>query len=523
VRIGIDVGGTNTDAILMNGDEVVAWHKTVTTSDVTGGIVTALDHLLEKASVAPEDVTAVIIGTTHFVNAITERRRLLDVACVRLSLPATTVIPPFTDWPADLRAALGEHIYFAHGGYNFDGRPISPLDTDELWAIAEDIRGYELASLAISSVFAPVNDSMEREAAAVFAAALPGVFISLSADIGRIGLLERENATILNASLREIARGVVQSLRGALQEMNLGAPFYVTQNDGTLMSADYAEEHPILTFASGPTNSMRGAAFLSAVEQAVVVDVGGTTTDVGVLVNGYPREAASETEIAGIRTNFRMPDLVSIGLGGGSLVRGEPRDGGVSVGPQSVGYELTQRGILFGGDILTATDIAVASGAARLGDPSLVANLDPALVRHALKRVHKMIAEAVDRVKVSSEPVPLVLVGGGAILVSDHIDGASVVTRPDNWSVANAIGAAIAQVGGEVDRVFSLEATSRESVLADARRQAEEKAIAAGARPGSVNIVDIDEVALTYMPGNATRVRVKAVGDLDVVSPPLAR
>jgi N-methylhydantoinase A/oxoprolinase/acetone carboxylase beta subunit len=259
------------------------------------------------------------------------------------------------------------------------------------------------------------------------------------------------------------------------------------------------------------------------VEQADVVDVGGTTTDVGVLVNGYPREAASETEIAGIRTNFRMPDLVSIGLGGGSLVRGEPRDGGVSVGPQSVGYELTQRGILFGGDILTATDIAVASGAARLGDPSLVANLDPALVRHALKRVHKMIAEAVDRVKVSSEPVPLVLVGGGAILVSDHIDGASVVTRPDNWSVANAIGAAIAQVGGEVDRVFSLEATSRESVLADARRQAEEKAIAAGARPGSVNIVDIDEVALTYMPGNATRVRVKAVGDLDVVSPPLAR
>jgi hypothetical protein len=180
-----------------------------------------------------------------------------------------------------------------------------------------------------------------------------------------------------------------------------------------------------------------------------------------------------------------------------------------------VGYELTRRGIAFGGDVLTATDVIVASGAAQLGNPSLVAGVDKALVRDTVNRIQAMIAEAVDHMKASAEPIPVVLVGGGAVLVKDQIAGTSSVTRPGHWPVANAIGAAIAQVGGEVDRVFSLETSTRDAVLAEAQRQAEQKAIAAGARPGSVSIVDIEEVALTYMPGNATRVRVKAVGELD--------
>jgi N-methylhydantoinase A/oxoprolinase/acetone carboxylase beta subunit len=521
VQIGIDVGGTNTDAVLMDGGRVLAWHKAETTRDVTGGITDALTHLLDQwpADPAdPADIEAVIIGTTHFVNAVTERRRLLEVACIRLSLPAATVIPPLADWPDELRQAVGNHVYFAHGGYNFDGRPISPLDTRELQAIAADIRRRNLRSIAISSVFAPINDKMERAAADIFATTIPGVFVSLSADIGRIGLLERENATILNASLRDVARKVTRSLRAALTKLNLNAPFFVTQNDGTLMSADYAEEHPILTFASGPTNSMRGAAFLSGAQHAVVIDVGGTSTDVGVLVNSYPREAASAIDIAGVRTSFRMPDLVSIGLGGGSLVRRGGQDGTVIIGPQSVGYELNRRGIAFGGDALTATDVVVASGAARLGDPSLVDGLDKALVGDAVSRIQAMIADVVDHVKVSTQPIPVVLVGGGAILVKDPLAGASNLTRPDHWPVANAVGAAMAQVGGEVDRVFSLETTTRDAVLAKAQRQAEQKAIAAGAKPGSVSIVDIDEVALTYMPGNATRVRVKALGELDTAA-----
>lgn len=512
MRIGVDVGGTNTDAVMIDEGKLIAWHKCPTTEDVTAGIVTALAEVLRASGRQAGEVSAVMIGTTHFINALTENRRLLEVAVVRLALPATGVLPPMTGWPDRLRNALGNHVYLAHGGYNFDGREISPLDRDELSKIASDIRDLGIRSLAISTVFAPVNSDMEERAAAVFLKKSPELFVSLSSDVGRIGLLERENATILNAALRDIAATVVRSLRGALDQLGIRVPFFVTQNDGTLMKADYAEEHPILTFASGPTNSMRGAAFLSGVADAVIVDIGGTTTDVGVLVDGYPREAPTEVQVAGVRTSFRMPDVISIGLGGGSLVRSTD-DQRVRIGPDSVGYRLVEEALVFGGSALTATDIAVASGYA-LGDASAVADLEPAFVERAMLEVRSMIGEAVDRAKISSAATAVILVGGGAILVTDEIDGAASVTRPEGWAVANAIGAAIAQVGSELDRVFSLDGTSRQAVLGLAREDAIRRAIAAGAAPESVQIVEVDEIALTYLPGNATRVRIKAVGDL---------
>ena len=143
-----------------------------------------------------------MIGTTHFTNAVVERRRLVPTAAVRLAAPATTALPPMVDWPDDLRAALGGHWYIAHGGHEVDGRTIAPLDHGELRRIAADIRAKELRSIAISSVFSPVNAEFELEAAELLAGELPGTAISLSHEIGRIGLLERENATIMNACLR---------------------------------------------------------------------------------------------------------------------------------------------------------------------------------------------------------------------------------------------------------------------------------------------------------------------------------
>jgi N-methylhydantoinase A/oxoprolinase/acetone carboxylase beta subunit len=123
MRIGIDVGGTNTDAVLMGGPAVLAKVKTATTSDVTGGIVTAIESLLSSSGVSHADLAAVMIGTTHFTNAIVERRRLAPTAILRVGLPATLAVEPFEDWPADLRSALGGEARLAHGGNEFDGGP----------------------------------------------------------------------------------------------------------------------------------------------------------------------------------------------------------------------------------------------------------------------------------------------------------------------------------------------------------------------------------------------------------------
>jgi N-methylhydantoinase A/oxoprolinase/acetone carboxylase beta subunit len=530
MRIGIDVGGTNTDAVLMDSgaqsDRVLAAVKAATTADVTSGIVAALDGLQAQHAFDPAGVHAVMIGTTHFINALVEARRLAPTAALRLGLPATASLPPMVDWPARLVQAIAGRAYLAHGGHEFDGRQISPLDEGELRRHAADMAANGVRSVAVSSVFSPVNAEFELRAAEILAEELgPELPVSLSHEIGRVGLLERENATIINAALRELAAHIVDALAGSVQGHGITAPLYLSQNDGTLMDVGYARRYPVATFASGPTNSMRGAAVLSGLGTCAVVDVGGTTTDVGVLTGGFPREATVEVSVAGIRTNFRMPDVLSIGLGGGSLVRGTERSASgtsigtgsdLTVGPDSVGYRLTERALVFGGDTLTATDIAVAAGRASIGDPARVADLPRALVEAALERIATDVADVVDRMRISADPLPVVAVGGGSVLLPDAFPGLGAVHRPEHFAVANAIGAAIAQVGGEVDRVFAIEPGRRDAVVDEARQEAVDRAVVAGADPASVTIVDFDEVPIPYLPGNATRIRCKAVGDLRI-------
>ncbi len=513
IRIGIDVGGTNTDAVVMDGTTVVAGVKAPTTADVLSGVVAALQDVLRTASLRAEAIDVVMIGTTHFTNAVVQRRDLAPTAAVRLGLPATAALPPMVDWPGDLRDAIGNHAWLAHGGHEFDGRSISPLDEGELRGIAAEIARQGIASVAVSSVFSPVNDECERRAGAILAAALPGAHITLSAEIGRIGLLERENAAIMNACLRDLSRNVVAAFRGALGACGITGRFYLTQNDGTLMDAAFAERFPVLTFASGPTNSMRGAAFLSGVADAIVVDIGGTTSDVGLLHKGFPRQAMTAVEIGGVRTNFRMPDVYSMGLGGGSLVMEE--GGGVRVGPRSVGFRLTEAALCFGGETLTATDIAVAAGRIDLGNRARVAHLPAALIDRTRARIALMLENAVERSRLTPDRLPVIVVGGGSILAEQRIGELDVV-KPAHFAVANAVGAAIAQVSGEIDRVYSLATMSRDDALADARTRATANAVAAGARPDTIAVVDVEDVPLAYLPGNATRVHVRVVGDLDV-------
>jgi N-methylhydantoinase A/oxoprolinase/acetone carboxylase beta subunit len=187
---------------------------------------------------------------------------------------------------------------------------------------------------------------------------------------------------------------------------------------------------------------------------------------------------------------------------------------GLTIGPDSVGYRLAQQALVFGGDTLTATDVAVAAGLADIGDPGLVKNLGKTLVSEVIDHICAQIATQVDRMRTSPAPLPVVLVGGGSVLVPDQVEGVSDLIRPEYHAFANAIGAAIAQVGGEVDRVFTIDPNRRDEVLDSARQEAVDKAVAAGAKAGSVRIVEVEEIPLAYLPGNASRVRARAVGDL---------
>ena len=508
-RIGIDVGGTNTDAVLVEGDRVLAAVKAPTSADVTAGIVAALRALRRKSALAAE-VAAVLVGTTHFINAVVQRRWLSRVGTIRLAAPATTELPPVCDWPADLAALVDGGAWVVPGGFDYDGRRFMPLDLAAVRDAAREIRARGLRHVAVSSMFSPLDSSDEEAVAEVVRTECPGVSVTCSHDLGGIGLLERENAAILNASLVTLARDTITGFERALKDVGLDAPLFITQNDGTVTAAGRAVAQPVYSFASGATNSMRGAAHLSGLDDAIVADVGGTTTDFGALIAGFPRQANSVVHVGGVRTLFRMPDLVSIGLGGGSIVDPDT----LEVGPRSVGFRLAEEALVFGGGTLTASDIGAAAGLIDLGDRARVKHLPAALVDGALLRARRRVEEFVDRTKTQAGDVVLLAVGGGSFLIPDALDGVSEVIRVRHGDCANAIGAAMAQISGEVDQIF--QGISRNAAMAEAERLANERAVAAGADPGTLSLVEVEDIPIAYLPGDALRVKAKVVGDIQL-------
>jgi N-methylhydantoinase A/oxoprolinase/acetone carboxylase beta subunit len=515
LRLGIDVGGTNTDAVVLNEHaELLASFKSPTTPDVTRGIRNALEGLVKSHPTL--DLGAInhaMLGTTHCTNAILERRNLNRVGLVRIGAPATLAIPPFVGWPTDLREAVGGQYAVVEGGHEYDGREIRPLDVGAIKDAAQSFKG-KVDTLAVVGAFAAVDASHEQRAGAVLRDVLGDLPLTYSHEIGSLGLLERENASILNAAVVDAARAAASGFERALREQGINARLFFSQNDGTLMALDYAVRYPILTVASGPANSIRGAAFLSGVRDGAVIDVGGTSTDVGVLVHGFPRESSVTVEIGGVRTNFRMPDLISIALGGGTRIH---RDGSLRLGPDSVGYRITSDALVFGGETLTLSDVAVAADLATMGEPSRVAGLERSLVSAVLERVRETCEDVIDRMKTSVDPIPVVLVGGGSVVVPSSLAPAAQILRPAHYDVANAIGAAIAQCSGEIERVFSLDQHTRAEALDIAKQMAVDEAVRAGAEAHTVEIIDIQEVPMAYLPSSATQIRIRAAGDLALV------
>ena len=513
LSLGVDVGGTNTDAVILDSrNRIIAATKQPTTDDVTGGIRAAVTTVLTEIGERRSDVARVMMGTTHATNAIVRRRDLGRVAVIRLGAPASSGYPPLVGWPSELRDTVLAGSALLPGGRMVDGTPISALDRDAVARFLAELDG-PVDAVAVCGIFSPSFPDQEEEVEGIVRSVLGAqVPVSLSHDIGAIGLLERENATVLNAALYGVAKGVTRALRGVVRDEGLGdASVYFAQNDGTLMALEFAQRYPILTIGSGPANSIRGAALLSDVENAIVVDVGGTTSDLGVVTQGFPRESSLPREIGGVRTNFRMPDVLSIGVGGGTRI--DPTSG--RLGPDSVGHRLTEEALAFGGRVATLTDAALLEGAT-VGDLTAArvqtdATASESLAR-GLARAHEWIEECVERLSHGKLDIPLVVVGGGAFLVPDDLPGVREVLRPEHGEVANAVGAAMSLVGGRAQEISTYD--ERDEAVARASRTAVERAIEAGADPLRVEVYDVVETPVSYSAQQTVRISVKAAGPL---------
>lgn len=506
-RIGIDIGGTNTDAVLVdNSDKIIASTKVPTTPDIHSGFKEAIKTVIETAQIAPRNIKAVLMGTTHATNAILQGRDLYRVGVLRLSGHHPHLFPVGYGWPKLLVDNILAGCETINGGFECDGRVITTLDTPEIHNALEKLAYQGAESIAIVGTFSPIDPTQEIEAAEIakdlFGAHFP---LSLSHELGAIGFIERENTAILNGALKNVMSKGFKELYAVLDALSLKCPLTITQNNGSLISLQRAINYPILTISAGPTNSFIGAMRLSGADDAIVVDIGGTSTDIGYVQNGFPRRSLNATSIGGIQLNFPMPDVISLALGGGSLVC--PLSG--KIGPQSVGKDILSKAQAFGGNSLTLFDTALAAGDFSCANIHQLPTISKEFACDVLSTACKQIQDSVALMSGGQKNLPILMVGGGSELLSPDLLG-QYYQLPQHFSVANAYGAALAEVTGVANKVISL--NNRETALESLKTQAYEAAAKEGALQDTIRIVDIQITPYHYVPNHMARVSIVTAG-----------
>jgi N-methylhydantoinase A/oxoprolinase/acetone carboxylase beta subunit len=326
--LGVDTGGTYTDGVLLDYGrrQVLAATKTPTTHhDLQVCILSALDDLL------PADrsrIGLVAISTTLATNAIAEGKGRPTGLMLLGYDPELAARFHFEQQYAS------RHVAYLRGGHDLNGAEAAPLDREGVVRLVHQWRD-QVEALAVSGYFSPFNPSHEEQAARLIAgeAGLPVVLgHQLSS---RLNSVERATTAALNAGLIPVLRQFIEAMRAALDQRGIGAPLMVLRGDGALARAASAVERPVETVHSGPAASAIGAAMLSGLDRALVVDIGGTTTDLALIDGGSVAVKDEGTMVGEFRTAVRAADVRSFGLGGDSAIGLGPEDQ-LMVGPARV-------------------------------------------------------------------------------------------------------------------------------------------------------------------------------------------
>jgi N-methylhydantoinase A/oxoprolinase/acetone carboxylase beta subunit len=326
--LGIDTGGTYTDAVLLESHSrrVVAAHKSLTTKrDLSIGIEAVIDGI----SIAnPSTIKLVSISTTLATNAIAEGKGK------RVGLLLAGYDPDLiTTFKLESHFVTPDYFYFS-GGHDLFGEEKEPLDLAAIQAKVNELKDT-VDALAFSSYFSPLNPEHERQALYAISEVcdLPVVLgHHLSTKLGSV---ERATTAALNASLLAVLHDFVIAVQAALRRRGIDAPLMVVRGDGTLMRDEFAADTPVETIHSGPAASAIGGRFLSDLDDALVIDVGGTTTDMALVQGGQVTVIDEGATVGGYKTSVKAAHLHTIALGGDSHITPNG-DNGIDLGPERV-------------------------------------------------------------------------------------------------------------------------------------------------------------------------------------------
>ncbi|MFC6886843.1 MULTISPECIES: hydantoinase/oxoprolinase N-terminal domain-containing protein [Actinomadura] len=467
---GIDVGPTNTDAVLLDGTG--AARATAKVPSAPDDPVAAVRAALRALPRTGEPVSRAAVGLRGPARAVVERRGLARVGVLRIGGNAARAVRPLYGWPPDLVDAVHAGSAIVEGGGGFGPGDWTALDEDAVARFAAGLAG-RAGAVAITGVFAPVDGAQERRAAEIVRREMGEAHVSLSGELGPLGLLERENTAVLNGALHRLAGDLADGLRAALAEaFGPDLTVLVTRGDGSVMGLDHLRRHPGLGLGSSLASTLRGAAILTGRDGAVVADVGEHRIRVGALAGGYPQQAFG-ARIGGVPVGFWMPDLIRVPRSG-PRTRAELAEAVDRMRPSADRLPL----VLVGGGAGTFAE-------ARAHDPS---HPDGTGRSNGLLEV----AGGLDGVG---------LPGVGEVLVPEH------------GGVAGAIGAAASPVGGQAERVVRVDTgTDLAAVLAEVREDARASAVRAGADPRRVTVSEVSRTPLPYLPGATLRLHARASG-----------
>lgn len=323
--LGIDTGGTYTDAAMVDlgTRRLVAWSKSPTTpQDLTDGIVTSVRTLLRKERFDPADIKLVGLSTTLATNSVLESRG------GRVGLIGI-------GWDTqDLDALGAERCAFIKGGHDTKGRELNALDVKGLREMVRSM-SEDVDAFVVSSMFSVYQPGHEDRARQVIRDMTEKPVVAAYELSGELGVIERSVTAVLNARLLPVISDFLDRIEGALRSMRITTNIVVLKGDGNVMPVRQARERPVETILSGPAASLLGGSRLSGLDNCLVVDMGGTSTDIAYIDNGFPRIGREGAQLAGWRTRVRSIDTATVALGGDSEI-GSDLHGDLKIGPARV-------------------------------------------------------------------------------------------------------------------------------------------------------------------------------------------
>ncbi|MFS8478954.1 MAG: hydantoinase/oxoprolinase family protein [Micromonosporaceae bacterium] len=403
-RVGVDVGGTFTDILLIDQQTGQTFRaKTPSTPyDQSVGALTGVRKVCEQAGISLDEVGQVLHGTTVATNAILEgkgaRVGLVTTQGFRQVLQIARSFVPgglagWIIWPKPEPLAALEHTVEAVERIGADGTVVVPLDEDDIRAKLRRLRAAECQALAICLINSYVDGTHERRIAQIAAEELPGIPVSVSSTVlPELREYERTITTVANAYVQPQVARYLNNLADKLDEHKVAGPLYVLRSDGGLASRATAAANPISMLMSGPAGGVTGAIWAAAqagYTNLLTFDMGGTSTDVALVQDGRPR-IGRETKAGDLTVRAASVDVRTVGAGGGSIAHVPTLTRALRVGPQSAGADPGPAAYGKGGKEPTVTDANVVLGYL----PAELAGGEITLDRAAARAAVATVAEA---------------------------------------------------------------------------------------------------------------------------------